>query len=134
MNSSDVVHVVAAIFVKGGKVLACRRAPHKSSPGLWEFPGGKVEAGESASAALKREIKEEMGFECKALETYDVTVTRVGELLIKLETIMCSIDPDQTLSSTDHDEFRWLGVDELHRVRWAKPDQPAVEKLSVVAK
>lgn len=132
MSENLVLHVAAAIFVKGEKVLACRRAPHKSSPGLWEFPGGKVEPGESAFSALVREIKEELGFECKPRETYDVSTTKVGELEIKLETIVCPYDSEQELSSTDHDEFRWLEVDELHKVKWAKPDWPAVKKLSVV--
>lgn len=126
------LHVAAAIFIRDQKVLACRRAPHKSSPGLWEFPGGKVEPGETSFIALVREIKEELGFECKPRETYDVSITRVGELEIKLETIVCPYESDQELSSTDHDEFRWLEVDELHKVKWAKPDQPAVKKLSMV--
>ena len=126
------LHVAAAIFIRDEKVLACRRAPHKSSPGLWEFPGGKVEPGEDAFAALQREIREELGFDCKPRETYDISVTKVGELEIKLETIICPFETDQELSSTDHDEFRWLAVDELNKVKWAKPDRPAVKKLSVV--
>jgi 8-oxo-dGTP diphosphatase len=132
METSNPIHVAAAIFTNGEKVLACRRAPHKSSPGLWEFPGGKVEPGEDAFAALQREIREELGFDCKPRETYDISVTKVGELEIKLETIICPFETDQELSSTDHDEFRWLAVDELHKVKWAKPDRPAVKKLSVV--
>jgi 8-oxo-dGTP diphosphatase len=126
------LHVAAAIFIRDEKVLACRRAPHKSSPGIWEFPGGKVEPGEDAFAALQREIREELGFDCKPRETYDISVTKVGELEIKLETIICPFETDQELSSTDHDEFRWLAVDELHQVKWAMPDRPAVKKLSVV--
>ena len=61
-----------------------------------------------------------------------MTVTKVGDLEIKLETIICPFDPDQELSSTDHDKFRWLAIDELHKVKWAMPDRPAVKKLSVV--
>jgi 8-oxo-dGTP diphosphatase len=132
METSNPIHVVAAIFTKGEKVLACRRASHKNSPGLWEFPGGKVEDGESSFAALEREIKEELGLECKPRETFDVSITKVGEQKIKLETIICSFDTVQELSSTDHDEFRWLASDELHTVNWAMPDRPAVKKLSVV--
>lgn len=132
METSNPIHVVAAIFTKGEKVLACRRASHKNSPGLWEFPGGKVEDGESSFAALEREIKEELGLECKPCETFDVSITKVGELDIKLETIICPFDTVNELSSTDHDEFRWLASDELHTVNWAMPDRPAVKKLSVV--
>ena len=132
METSNPIHVVAAIFTKGEKVLACRRASHKKSPGLWEFPGGKVENGESSFAALEREIKEELGFQCKPSATFDVSITKVGELEIKLETIICPFDTDHDLSSTDHDEFRWLAKDELQKVEWAMPDRPAVTKLSVV--
>ncbi len=132
METYNPIHVVAAIFIKDEKVLACRRGQHKSSPGLWEFPGGKVEPGESSFTALEREIKEEMGFDCKPRETYDLSITKVGKLEIKLETIICPFDPDQELSSTDHDEFRWLEVNELHKVKWAKPDRPAIKKLSTV--
>ena len=133
MESSCPIHVAAAIFIaKDERVLACRRAPHKSSAGLWEFPGGKVESGESSFTALEREIKEELGFECKPRETFDVSITKVGELEIKLETIICPFDAEHELSSTDHDEFRWLAVDELYKVQWAMPDRPAVNKLSVV--
>jgi 8-oxo-dGTP diphosphatase len=132
METSNPIHVVAAIFTNGEKVLACRRASHKSSPGLWEFPGGKVENGESAFTALEREIKEELGLECKPRETFDVSITKVGELEIKLETIICSFDTVHELSSTDHDEFRWLAVDELQKVEWAMPDRPAVKRLSLV--
>lgn len=130
VEQSFPVHVVAAIFIKDEMVLTCRRAPHKTSGGLWEFPGGKVEPGETAFAAIEREIKEELGFDCKPQETFDITVTKVGILEIKLETIICLFDTFQELTSTDHDEFRWLAVTELHKVEWAKPDRAAVKKLS----
>ena len=132
METSNLIYVVAAIFIKDEKVLACRRAPHKTSPGLWEFPGGKVEPDESPFAALEREIKEELGFACKPRETFDVSTTRVGDLEIKLETIICSFETDQELSSTDHDEFRWLAIHELHKVKWAQPDRQAIKKLSIL--
>jgi 8-oxo-dGTP diphosphatase len=132
MNSKPVIHVVAAIFSRDEKILASRRAPHKSSAGLWEFPGGKVEPGEDSFAALEREIKEELGIECKALRTYDTSITEVGDQLIKLETIICDFDSAKELSSTDHDEFRWLAIEDLDQVEWAAPDLPAVEKLSMV--
>ena len=132
MSQTTSLHVAGAIFIKDDKVLACRRAPHKSFPGLWEFPGGKVETGEKAFFALEREIREELGIECKALKTFDVSETNIGEITVKLETIICTLDSDQNLASTDHDEFRWLEIKDLNQVQWAEPDLPAVKKLSVV--
>jgi 8-oxo-dGTP diphosphatase len=55
----NVIRVVAGIAVSGNKIFIARRSPNKSLAGLWEFPGGKVEAGESDEAALHREFKEE---------------------------------------------------------------------------
>ncbi len=132
MGQSFPVHVAAAIFLKDEMVLACRRAPHKTSAGLWEFPGGKVEPGETSFAAIEREIKEELGFDCHPQEIFDITVTKVGALEIKLETIICLFETNQELSSTDHDKFRWLAITELYNVEWAMPDRPAVKKLSSV--
>ena len=118
------------MFLRDGRVLACRRATHKASPGLWEFPGGKVEPGEDAFSALEREIMEELGIECNALRTYDTSTTQAEGQLIKLETIICSSEQLEHLESTDHDEFRWLEFKELLTVEWAQPDLSAVEKLS----
>jgi 8-oxo-dGTP diphosphatase len=53
--------VVAAVIVRGGRVLICQRTIHQALPLKWEFPGGKIEAGETAEAALKRELQEELG-------------------------------------------------------------------------
>jgi 8-oxo-dGTP diphosphatase len=55
------IEVVAGVFVRGGRVLACQRPPGGHHPGKWEFPGGKVEAGESLQQALQRELLEELG-------------------------------------------------------------------------
>jgi 8-oxo-dGTP diphosphatase len=57
----DMLQVVAAIIERSGRVLICRRRPDQSHPLQWEFPGGKVEPGESPAAALARELEEELG-------------------------------------------------------------------------
>ncbi len=56
-------HVVAALIVKGGKLLVCQRTRHQTMPLKWEFPGGKIEEGEQARDALRRELTEELGIE-----------------------------------------------------------------------
>lgn len=131
MQENTPVHVVAAIIVADSKVLACRRASHKAAAGQWEFPGGKVDPGEDAHAALIREIKEELGLDCEIIHTFDVSDTLVGTQIIRLETILCKIEAIPSLSSTDHDDFIWLAQNDVSNLDWAKPDLPAVAKLAL---
>lgn len=130
MTDKDPLHVVAAVIIRNSKVLACRRAPHKDAAGEWEFPGGKVETGESSHAALSREIFEEMGIICRPLHTLDISDTRVGSNVVRLETVICAIDDSAAIQSSDHDGFLWLEAENLASIDWAKPDLPAVQLLS----
>lgn len=123
------LHVVGAILLKGDRILIARRAPHKSAPGLWEFPGGKVERGESPTEALEREILEEMGLTIKSLKTLDVSDTLVGDRVIRLEVIVCELLSEFEGFSSDHDEFHWASKDNLPSIKWATPDLPAVQQL-----
>ena len=129
MPANDLLHVVAAIFVQDNRVLACRRAPHKSSPGLWEFPGGKVELGENPFSALEREIQEELNLTCEALKSFDISDTALAEQVIRLESIVCVLANNPDLNSTDHDQFLWCAQDQLQSLDWAAPDLPTVGKL-----
>jgi 8-oxo-dGTP diphosphatase len=129
VSAKSVLHVVAAIFIQDNRVLACRRAPHKSSPGLWEFPGGKVDAGENPFEALEREIREELGLICQPLRQFDVSDTELGEQVIRLETIYCALEEVPELVSTDHDQFLWAEQSQIKDLDWAGPDLPAIRKL-----
>lgn len=125
----SVIRVVAAIFIQDGKVLACRRSPHKASGGLWEFPGGKIEPGEDPKSALAREILEELGVHIEVGEHFNTSVTDTAQGAIQLECyIVESAEPPG--QSTDHDQMAWVSRKELHALDWAKPDLPAVSRLS----
>lgn len=124
------LHVVAAIIISDGRVLACRRSQHKASPGLWEFPGGKVDPGELPFAAIIREIQEELELGVLPLETFDLSDTLTGDLLIRLECIVCEPLATFQLHSSDHDSFMWLLPNELLGLDWAAPDLPAVRALA----
>jgi 8-oxo-dGTP diphosphatase len=132
MREAAVLQVVAALMFSRNEVLACRRAAHKASPGVWEFPGGKVEVGEDPFEALEREIQEELGLSCQAVQSFDVSETIVGAQVIRLNAIICSVNFKGELSSTDHDKFRWLALNQLDEVEWAKPDLSAVNKLRAI--
>lgn len=129
MQENGHLHVVAAIIVRGSEILACRRASHKAAAGKWEFPGGKVDAGEGPHEALVREIREELGLDCEAVSTYDISDTPVGRQTIRLETVLCRIPAITQLTSTDHDEFKWVSPGEIATLDWAEPDLPAVKLL-----
>lgn len=128
-QNDEVIHVVAAIIVSGHQVLACRRAEHKVSAGLWEFPGGKIEPGEEPEQALRRELLEELALELGAVRRFDVSDTRLLDKVIRLETFLCFPTQEFSGHSTDHDAYIWLTNSQLENVLWALPDVPAVQKL-----
>lgn len=125
------IEVVAGVLTQpDGRVLAGRRAPGRSAAGHWEFPGGKVEPGESAEEALRRELHEELGLDAVVGALIDRSVTRVGNVDVDLATYLVPWVGAVPTSSTDHDELRWLSPTDLGSLRWATPDLPTVRVLT----
>ncbi|WP_314147371.1 (deoxy)nucleoside triphosphate pyrophosphohydrolase [uncultured Leifsonia sp.] len=118
--------VVAAVIEHDGRLLACRRAPHKDAAGRWEFPGGKVEPGETPEAALERELREELDARILVGRLLDRTVTGRVDLACYAATLA----GPAPVRSTDHDALRWLRPDELAGVDWADADRPVVALLA----
>lgn len=122
-----VILVVAAAVVRGGRVLAARRSRPDDVAGGWEFPGGKVEPGESEPAAVARELAEELGLRA-------VAGARLGEVTdgrIRL-VLFAAGSPDEPVAGADHDALRWLAAEELDDVPWLPIDRdllPAVRAL-----
>ena len=127
------MRVVAAIIESDGEVLACRRAPHKNLAGKWEFPGGKVEAGESDETALAREIWEELGAVVAVGELVETTFSTANGLSIEMASYICRLNSERPTQSSDHDKLLWLALDELQTLDWAELDIPVVEKLHSAA-
>lgn len=123
------LEVVAAVFVRDGNVLACRRAPGKSAAGKWEFPGGKVDDHETSEAALVREIHEELGISISVEALIDRSVTPVGRNNIDLSCYLV-VSAEAPTRSTDHDKLRWVPIPSLPTLDWAAPDLPAVAILT----
>ena len=122
------VRVVGAAVVRDGRVLACRRTGPERLAGLWEFPGGKVEPGESDEAALARELVEELGVRAVVGARFgpDLPIGDAAVLRVYLAGFVG--EPDLI----DHDAHRWLAVDELDSVPWIPVDLPLVDLLREV--
>ena len=123
------VGVVGAALVRDGRVLASRRTEPPRLAGMWEFPGGKVEDGESDEQALLRELREELEVEAS------VGVRLGGDLLIGdtavLRVYLCRLVSGEP-ALVDHDEHRWLAHHELDDVAWLPVDLPLLDELRIL--
>ena len=122
------IRVAAAVIRKGGRVLVCRRKEGKRLAGTWEFPGGKIEPGESASAALIREIKEELGVEVAPIKELMTVRHRYDFGEIELVAVLCGASADP-VSSTDHDRLEWCWPEALMDYELAPADVPIADRL-----
>lgn len=123
------INVTGAVLVKGNKILAAKRGPDMSLPGYWEFPGGKIEPGESPEESLKRELQEELL--CDAVVGKKVTTTEheYDFGIVVLSTYYCTL-LDQEPALTEHAEIRWVAPEDLPSLEWAPADIPAVELIT----
>lgn len=124
----SVIHVVGAAIERDGTILAARRSAQMSLPGKWEFPGGKVEAGETPEASLARELREELGIEVEVGEFVASGEVPKGERVIRLDVYLCEWTNGE-LVAREHDALRWVRPDEMHELEWARADWPAVRAL-----
>jgi 8-oxo-dGTP diphosphatase len=122
------IDVVGAVIVSEGLVLCAQRGPGGHLAGLWEFPGGKIEAGESPSEALQREIREELG--CVVLVGKQVisTTHEYDFGTVVLTTFYCRLSDGNPVPS-EHQEIVWLLPDQLESLNWAPADVPAINAI-----
>ena len=124
------VHVVGAIIEnETGEILCALRGPEMTLPNYWEFPGGKIEKGETKKEALNREIQEELGCTIEVFDQVEDTTYEYEKFVVRLETFMSKvISGTPTLS--EHAEIKWVSREELPSLNWAPADIPAIEKLT----
>jgi 8-oxo-dGTP diphosphatase len=124
--------VVAAVIEYEDKILCMQRgkAKYDYTSYKFEFPGGKVEAGEKNNIALERELREEMDMNVNInAEDYLFTVNHTyPDFAITMHTYLCKVNtPDFVMK--EHVDFKWLSVSELDSLDWAEADKPIVEWL-----
>ena len=123
------IHVVGAVIIENDKILCAQRGPSKSLPLKWEFPGGKIEAGETPQDALQREIKEEMQCKVEIGDQVEHTVYEYDFAIVQLTTYYCKLVEGKPIL-TEHASIKWLSPDQLESLDWAPADIPTIEKLS----
>ncbi|WIM95871.1 (deoxy)nucleoside triphosphate pyrophosphohydrolase [Actinoplanes oblitus] len=120
--------IVAAVIIEGGRVLACQRSAPPEAAGKWEFPGGKVERGETEQQALARECAEELGITVVVGGRVgpDVPLAH-GRAVLRVYAVEV-LDGGQP-AALEHKDLRWLAADQLDSVPWLPADVPIVSEL-----
>ena len=121
------IEVVAAIICKEGRIFATQRG-YGEWQDWWEFPGGKMEAGETPEEALRREIREEMSTEISVDEYFCTVEYDYPNFHLTMHCHLCSLLTD-VLHLNEHEAARWLAKDELDSVKWLPADESIIEKL-----
>ena len=121
------IEVVAALIRKGDKILATQRG-YGEYKDFWEFPGGKIEHGETPEVALKREIKEELATEIDVNEYVGTVDYDYPDFHITLLLYLCSM-VSGNLELLEHESAKWLLASELDTVSWLPADLEIIPKL-----
>ncbi len=121
------IKVVAAIIIRDGKVFATRRG-YGEWKGWWEFPGGKIEAGECPKEALVREIWEELEAEIEVGELIETVEWDYPDFHLTMHCFICSL-LSENIHLNEHEASAWLTRETLHSVKWLPADEGLILKI-----
>ena len=128
MPERRIVEVVGAIIKDGDRYLVGQRAANKAQGGLWEFMGGKIEPGETPEQALARECWEELALEIENERIIDSVVHEYPEKTIRLTLIECTPKSGSVPKALEHQQIRWVTVEEMDALDFAPADKDLIQK------
>ncbi len=120
------IHVVAAVIKKDHKIFATQRG-YGTYQGGWEFPGGKVEAKETAEEALKREIMEELELNIFVGQRIETIEYDYPDFHLSMDCFWCEAEDEPVLK--EHIDAKWLEREELYSVNWLPPDRMLIDMI-----
>lgn len=126
--TNKIINVVGAAIIDKGKLYTVQRNAHKSLPGMWEFPGGKIESGETKEEALIREVQEELTTDIEIIDFVNTAEYSYVFGHVILSVYLAKITNGQ-LTLSEHQAEKWLNADQLRTVEWAPVDYEAVSLL-----
>ena len=121
------IHVVAAVILRDGKVFATQRG-YGAYKDYWEFPGGKIEPGETAEEALVREIREELDTEIAVEAPFEQVEYDYPEFHLSMQCFLCRVIRG-SLVLKEHEDAAWLDRERLDDVRWLPADETVISRL-----
>jgi 8-oxo-dGTP diphosphatase len=129
VDSKRVIRVAAAVIPSGGRYLMTRRAAGSHMAGHWEFPGGKIEPGETPGQALVRELHEELGVQVETAEPVDILRHQYRDRHVELHFIAAELREGEP-RALQVDDFGWFTPEEMPDLPVLEADLPLVERLA----
>ena len=123
--------VCGVITDEQGRFLACKRPVGKHLGGMWEFPGGKIDAGESPETALVRELQEELGVHARVGDALDPVIWAYDRATIRLLPFLCTLVGGE-LKAIEHEELRWCAARDFDSLEWAEADLPILAQIRIM--
>lgn len=122
------IEVTCGIVIKRNEVLVTQRSERMRLPLKWEFPGGKIEAGETAEACIERELKEELGIEIEIVDKLIPKVFHYEKFSINLIPFVAKLKSGNIILR-EHKDYRWVEIGSLEDFDWAPADIPILDQF-----
>lgn len=126
-----IIEVCAALIFDGDKVLLTSRPAHQEHSGYWEFPGGKIEPGETPAQCIKRELKEELNIEVSVYDTIYMLEHEYPDKHVSLRFMRCMIKGNQKPQALEQQEYAWVKRNKLNDYRLLPADKPIAKFLTI---